>query len=186
MVYASDVQHKSNFQPWIGAKSSKELKYTSQSTELSLNNGMPIDDLDLDDPKTIKLLEAANNFPSGTISKVSFLRRKDKESSTKTKHRSIVIYFNNYCNVLIQSELQVGITSRSYKSGVLEVYSQVRNSWRQRRNRPDFKTYTKLRFSRFPAQPRCISDMDGENKEDSYRPCKSNATVSIKNGFYSS
>ena len=59
-------------------------------------NGVPIDELDLDDSKTIKLLEAANNFPSGTISKVTFLRRKDKEPSTKTKHRSIVIYFNNY------------------------------------------------------------------------------------------
>ena len=58
-------------------------------------NGMPIDDLDLDDPKTIKLLEAANDFPSGTISKVTFLRRKDKELSSKTKHRSIVIYLKN-------------------------------------------------------------------------------------------
>ena len=47
---------------------------------------MPIDEPDLDDPKTIKLLEAADDFPSGTISKVTFLRRKDKEPSSKTKH----------------------------------------------------------------------------------------------------
>src|SRR5436190_7822131 len=58
-------------------------------------NGMPIDELDLDDPKTIKLLEAANDFPSGTISKVTFLRGKDKEPSSKMKHRSIVIYLKN-------------------------------------------------------------------------------------------
>jgi len=61
-------------------------------------NGVPKDELDLDDPNTTKLLEAANNLPSGTISKVTFLRRKDKdkELSTKTKHCSIVIYFKNY------------------------------------------------------------------------------------------
>jgi hypothetical protein len=59
-------------------------------------NGVLIDDLDLDDLKIIKFLEPANNFPSGTISKVTFLRRKDKEPSIKTKHRSIVIYFNNH------------------------------------------------------------------------------------------
>ena len=58
-------------------------------------NGMPIDDLDLDDPRTIKLLEAANGFPSGTIAKVTPLRRKDKAPSSKTKHRSIVIYLKN-------------------------------------------------------------------------------------------
>jgi hypothetical protein len=59
-------------------------------------NGMPIDELNLDDPKTIRLLEIANDFPRGTISKVTSLRRKDKEPSSKTKHRSIVIYFNNF------------------------------------------------------------------------------------------
>ena len=59
-------------------------------------HGIPIDELDLDDPKTIKLLEAANGFSSRTISKVTFLRRKDKEPAIKTKHRFIVIYFNNY------------------------------------------------------------------------------------------
>jgi len=58
-------------------------------------NGMPIDDLDLEDPKTIRLLEVANNFPPGTITKVTYLRRKDKQRSSKTKHCSIVIYFNN-------------------------------------------------------------------------------------------
>jgi len=58
-------------------------------------HGMPTDELDLDDPKTIKLLEAANNFPSETISKVTSLRRKDTEPSTKTKHCSVVIYLNN-------------------------------------------------------------------------------------------
>ena len=57
-------------------------------------NGVPIDELDLD-PKTIKSLEAGNNLPSGTISKVTFLRRKDKEPSIKSKHCSIVIYFND-------------------------------------------------------------------------------------------
>ena len=30
-------------------------------------NGVPIDELDLDDPKTIKSLEASNNLPSETI-----------------------------------------------------------------------------------------------------------------------
>jgi len=59
-------------------------------------NGMPIDDLDLEDPKTIRLLEVANGFPSGTITKVTYLRRKDKQRSSKTKHCSIVIYFNNH------------------------------------------------------------------------------------------
>src|SRR5438045_9455230 len=59
-------------------------------------NGMPIDELNPDDPKTIRLLEIANDFLHGTISKVTFLRRKDEEPSSKTKHRSIVIYFNNY------------------------------------------------------------------------------------------
>jgi hypothetical protein len=58
-------------------------------------NGVPTDDLDPDDPKTIKSLETINNLPSGTISKVTFLRRKDKEPSIKMKHRSIVIYFKN-------------------------------------------------------------------------------------------
>ena len=46
---------------------------------------MPIDDLDLEDPKTIGLLEATNDFPSGAISKVTFLRRKDKEPSRQHK-----------------------------------------------------------------------------------------------------
>ena len=57
-------------------------------------NGVPINELDLDDPKTIESLEAANNLPSGTISKITFLRRKNKDSSIKAKHCSIVIYFN--------------------------------------------------------------------------------------------
>lgn len=58
-------------------------------------NGIPIDDLDLEDPKTIRLLEVANGFPSGTITKITTLRQKDKEPSEKTKHRSIMVYFNN-------------------------------------------------------------------------------------------
>jgi hypothetical protein len=48
--------------------------WRNQNTEPNfgiVTNGMPVDDLDLDNPKTIKLLEAANDFPSGTISKVT-------------------------------------------------------------------------------------------------------------------
>src|SRR5437016_1456738 len=56
---------------------------------------MSIDDLDLEDPKIIKLLEAANDFPNGTIYKIAPLWRKDKEPFSKTKDHSIVIYLNN-------------------------------------------------------------------------------------------
>jgi hypothetical protein len=68
-------------------------------SEAEPNYGIVINgiyDLDLEDPKTIRLLEAANGFPSGTITKVTLLRRKGKKLSRKTKHCSIVIYFNNY------------------------------------------------------------------------------------------
>src|SRR5437762_8327490 len=34
-------------------------------------NGMPIDNLDLEDPKTVRLLEAANDFPSGITQSLS-------------------------------------------------------------------------------------------------------------------
>jgi hypothetical protein len=59
--------------------------------------GMPTDDLDLDDHETIKLLEAANDFPSGTITKVTPLLRKDKDKdpSNKTTRRSIIIDLKN-------------------------------------------------------------------------------------------
>lgn len=57
--------------------------------------GMPTDDLDLDDPQVTKLLEEANDFPSGTITKVTPLLRKDKDPSNKTKHRSIIIDLKN-------------------------------------------------------------------------------------------
>ena len=56
---------------------------------------MPTDDLDLDDPEIIKSQEAANDFPSGTITKVTPLLRKDKDPSNKTKLRSIVIYLKH-------------------------------------------------------------------------------------------
>ena len=54
-----------------------------------------IDEPNLEDFKIIRLLEAANDFPSEIISKVTFLRHKDKEFSNKTKRRSIMIYLNN-------------------------------------------------------------------------------------------
>src|SRR5215471_17728142 len=57
--------------------------------------GMPTDDLDLDDPGTINSIEAANDFPSGTITKVTPLLRKDKDPLNKTKLRSIVIDLKN-------------------------------------------------------------------------------------------
>src|SRR5208282_2906463 len=44
-------------------------------------HGIPIDELDLDDPKTIKLLEATNGFSSRIISKITFLRCNDKRNT---------------------------------------------------------------------------------------------------------
>lgn len=67
-----------------------------EPTDGIVTNVMSMDELDnQDDPQTIKLLEAANDFPSGTIFKVTFVGRKDKEPSSKTKHRSIVIDLKN-------------------------------------------------------------------------------------------
>ena len=60
-----------------------------------VSHGIAIDELDLTDPKTIKLLEVANNLQSGVITNITPLRRKNKAHSENVKHYSIVIYTND-------------------------------------------------------------------------------------------
>ena len=60
-----------------------------------VSHGIAIDELDLTDPKTIKLLEIANNLQSGVITNITPLRRKNKAHSENAKHYSIVIYTND-------------------------------------------------------------------------------------------
>jgi hypothetical protein len=78
MVFEYNVQEKNmqrNFAPSIGTKYLKESQYASQTIESS-SRAYPLDDLDLDDPEITKT--AANNFPKGTIIKVTPLLREDK------------------------------------------------------------------------------------------------------------
>ena len=56
--------------------------------------GIPIDDLGLEESKAIEAIEAANKFPNGTISKITPLRGKNNEPSSK--YRSIIAYLNDY------------------------------------------------------------------------------------------
>ena len=56
-------------------------------------HGVPVG-LDLDDEETIKKAESANKFPSGTIIKMTPLRRKGKEPSNQ-KYRSIIMYLGD-------------------------------------------------------------------------------------------
>src|SRR5436309_1448283 len=58
-------------------------------------HGIPIDELNLTDPKVTKFLEVANGLQSEVISKVTPLRCKNKQTSEKAKHHSIVIYTND-------------------------------------------------------------------------------------------
>jgi hypothetical protein len=57
-------------------------------------HGIPIDDLDLEESKTIETIEAANKFPNGIITKITPLRGKKNEPFSK--YCSIVAYFSNY------------------------------------------------------------------------------------------
>jgi hypothetical protein len=56
-------------------------------------HGIPVE-FDLDDEETIKKVESANDFPSGTIIKMIPLRRKGKEPPNR-KHRSIIIFLSD-------------------------------------------------------------------------------------------
>jgi hypothetical protein len=53
-----------------------------------VSHGIAFDELDLTDPKTIKLFEVANNLQSGVITNITPLRRKNKAHSENAKHYS--------------------------------------------------------------------------------------------------